>query len=77
MRHPGVEPEMEDEWTAWRLVCDELTKCSAAIDINVEPRLHAALVLWGERMAALRRTQGPADCAAWLEQAERKAGTTV
>jgi hypothetical protein len=63
---------MHDEWIAWRAVCFELERASAAIYINDEPRLHAALVLWGEAIAALRRTQDPTDCERWLvEAAER------
>jgi hypothetical protein len=72
MHHPGASDEMHEEWIAWRMVCGELEKCACAIDINVEPNLHNALVLWGERLAALRRTQDPEDCADWLEHASMK-----
>lgn len=49
----------EEEWGAWRDVCNELKNCSAAIDINAEPRLTPAWHLWGERLVALRLTQSP------------------
>ena len=53
---------MRAEWIAWRHACDELV--ALGVDINDQPRLHAALVLWGERLVALRVDQpqyvGPA-----------------
>jgi hypothetical protein len=48
---------MMDEWKTWQRVVDALTKCSAAIDINQEPLLAAAIELWGESLVGLREGQ--------------------
>ena len=50
--------KMLDEWNAWQRVVTELTKCSASIDINEEPRLTAAIELWAEILVTLRMGQG-------------------
>jgi len=48
--------QMHREWEAWRQVCKHLER--RGIDINAELGLAAALRLWGEENAELRR-QGP------------------
>jgi hypothetical protein len=66
--HP-MNDAMHDEWIAWRQVCTELQCASASLDINVETRLHAALMLWGEALATCRRTQDFKDCELMLQDA--------
>jgi hypothetical protein len=69
--HP-MNDAMHDEWIAWQAVVTELQGASASLDINKENQLHAALVLWGEALATLRRTQDFKDCELWLQDALEK-----
>ncbi|HTK76737.1 MAG TPA: hypothetical protein VL371_15825 [Gemmataceae bacterium] len=62
-----------NEYYAWRSVCQQLERASAAIDINNEPALHAALVLWGEELAQLRSMQDPQLRVKWLCEARSEA----
>ncbi len=47
--------QMEQEWYAWRAMCNTLK--ALGIDINEEDRLAAAIKHWGEEFVALRLTQ--------------------
>lgn len=62
---------MEREWHAWTAIVLQLKNASASIDINEEPQLHAAILLWGEQLAILRASQQPEHRAAGLEKAEK------
>lgn len=44
------------EWLAWLLLCDVLQ--TRNIDINTDSLLARAIEHWGERLAALRSSQG-------------------
>jgi hypothetical protein len=63
---------MRAEWESWRDVCSELKNCSAAIDINAEPRLTPAMRLWGERLVTLRLSQSPEIRVRALAEAEQQ-----
>lgn len=48
---------MQLEWRAWQEVVTALKNASAAIDINEEPHLAAAIEFWGETLVVLRLDQ--------------------
>lgn len=55
-------PQMEREHQSWLMFVRELKRASGGtttleLDLNEETQLHAAVTLWGEELAALRRMQ--------------------
>jgi hypothetical protein len=63
-------PLMHAEHVAWlELAVTQLRKVRG-LDVNEDQALHAAIVLWGERLVALRVTQDESVRQAALEEAQ-------